>query len=126
MTFDAIQSMPQLCERIASDPQLFGWGCVGGFASFMLAAAMPELIERQRRNETLRGQRIAIPVLLLIVFCAVGGFAALMTGDRDLTYKHAILLGLGWSVLLPSAARLVARDRNGPQQEPPGSIHAIS
>jgi hypothetical protein len=114
-----------VCNLLASDWELFAWGALGGFVAFLLAAATPELIRKYYRNEKIRDQRLAIPLLVMIVITASGGLSADITGSKNLDYKQAILLGLGWSILLPSAGKIIEVLQNAQTSSGEGSSDSI-
>jgi hypothetical protein len=88
----------------------FWWGCLGGLAAYTLVFVLPEvrhLAETGRFATTFTPGRVTGLVLLVFLYVAMAGLAAVLVGDADQP-KQAIAYGMGWETLLKGVSTAAA------------------
>jgi hypothetical protein len=76
-------------------PELFGWGAVGAFVSYLVLFVVPEAVKAQRGEQVLQ---ITIPrlvgsIVLLVAFLFIGGVLTVALSDAT-DVASAITFGL--------------------------------
>jgi protein-S-isoprenylcysteine O-methyltransferase Ste14 len=104
-----------------SNPEIFGWGCLGGGIAYVLAFVLPELAHLATEGEfttDFSDKRIFGWIGLILVYVLLAGFVAVWQGHEQ-SWRAAVAYGMSWEVVakgIGTGSRLAVaagKKRNG-------------
>lgn len=87
-------------------PALFAFGAVGAFLAYIIAFLLLELIRYLDEDVIIVKRRLAILILIMVLYVVSGGLFTLAVGASDI--KAAVFTGAGWQTIFKGAIEIVS------------------